>query len=314
MTTTLQTDNPTLVKIAALLRQAESTSNEIEAQAFNAKAQQVASLYSIDLALARNFVPAHERKETPTHKHIFWGLPSNKRGKDQLVNLFDAIASANYVRINIFSNSSGVIAFGFPSDIEMCEMLFASLMVQMSEHAAVYLKKGEYKNESVYRDKKVYNEWGGYIVTGFYQMDGREARRSFQAGFISEIRSRLSQGRKEAVQQTEEQKLLEAKALGVEVNPYKDPTNDLYAPDSEEAREWDKNHTISDSVALVLVRKDKEVSDYYSATSTARGSWKGSSARSSYGGSYRAGGEAGRNARLGSQRGINGSRGSLAGG
>lgn len=61
----LNTDNPTLVKIAALLRQAESTNNEAEAKAFTEKAQQMASLYSIDLALARNFVPAHERTWRP---------------------------------------------------------------------------------------------------------------------------------------------------------------------------------------------------------------------------------------------------------
>ncbi len=309
--TTIQTDNPTLVKIAALLRQAESTNNEVEAKVFTEKAQSMASLYSIDLAMARNFIPAHERKETPTHKSIRWGL-GNKRGQDQLVSLFDSISQANDVQINVYHDSSGVIVFGFPSDIEMVEMLFASLMVQMVEQANAYLKKGEYKSERVYREKKVANDYGGYdIVPGRYQMDGREARRSFQAGFISEISARLQQARRKAVQETEEQKIMEAKAMGVEVNPYKDPESDLYDPLSPEAKKWDEDHTQDSSVALVLVRKTEEVREYYKKASTARGSWKGSKASAYVGGSYGAGRAAGQNARLGAQKGLSGSRGSL---
>lgn len=313
--TTLQTDNPTLVKIAALLRQAESTNIEEEAKAFNEKAQRLASLHSINLAMAANFIPAHERKESPTHKSITWGGEYHrKRGNDQLVSLFTAIAGANDVRCNIYQDSSGVIAFGFPSDIEMVEMLFASLMIQMSEQVTAYLKKGEYKSELVYREKKVYNKsWGGYdIVPGRYQMDGREARRAFQAGFISEISSRLHAARRKAVQETEESRIMEAKAMGVEVNPFKDPEDPRYAPDCPAAAKWDEEHTMADSVALVLVRKDEEVNKYYSQTSRAKGSYKGSSAGPKYGtGAYGSGRSAGQNARLGAPKGLSGSRGSL---
>lgn len=319
MTNLIETENPTLVKIAALLRQAEKAGTPAEAEAFSQKAQAMASRYSIDLSIARNFVPLHERKESPTSRDIRLSeRPAfgkrGKQNKDQLVMLFSTIAGMNDVKIDIFADSSGVIAFGFPSDIDLVEMMYASLVIQMTDQANAYLARGEYKTETVWREKRVKDEWGYTETTyGVYPIDGRQARRSFNDGFRSSIAARLREGRSSAIRETEEAQILEAKAMGIEVNPFKDPTSDWYAPDSDEAKEWDEMTAQPSSVALVLVKKSEEVRDYHRSTSQARGSWKGSSASGVHSsGSYGAGRTAGQNARLGAPRGISGSRGSLA--
>jgi hypothetical protein len=54
------TDDKMLARIAALLRQAEGTDNQHEADAFMAAAQRLATATSIDLAVAR----AHSDKRT----------------------------------------------------------------------------------------------------------------------------------------------------------------------------------------------------------------------------------------------------------
>jgi hypothetical protein len=308
----IDTDNPTLVKIAALLRQAEGTTNEHEAQAFTEKAQQLASLYQIDLAMARSFVPVRERKETPTHKSVWLG-ERGRKGNDQLVTLFIRVGDANDVRCNIYHDSTGVIAFGFPSDVEVVEMMYASLAVQMVEQANAYLATGEYKKELVWREKRVKDKWGQtYVTHGQFPVDGRMARRSFNSGFTNEISTRLQQARQQAQNETEEARIVEAKALGVEVNPYRDPESDVYDPHGPAAVKWDDEHTQSSSVALVLVRKTEEVGGYYKDHSNARGSWKGSTASNRSGRGYNAGRQAGQNARLSTAKGLSG-RGSLPG-
>jgi hypothetical protein len=58
------TDDKMLARIAALLRQAESTDNTHEADAFMAAAQRLATTTSIDLAVAR----AHAATRSPAQK------------------------------------------------------------------------------------------------------------------------------------------------------------------------------------------------------------------------------------------------------
>ena len=57
------TGDRTLVRIAALLRQAEGTSNEHEADAFMQAAQRLATTLSIDLAVARAHTAKREAHE-----------------------------------------------------------------------------------------------------------------------------------------------------------------------------------------------------------------------------------------------------------
>jgi hypothetical protein len=109
-----------LTKLAALLRQAESTDNDHEAEAFMAAAQMLATTTSIELAVARAHIAKRERRSSPTAKRIEIG-PSGKRALRTYVQLFLAIAAANGITCDLASNSTYVIAYGFDSDIDVVE-------------------------------------------------------------------------------------------------------------------------------------------------------------------------------------------------
>lgn len=268
--------------IGKMLKQAEKAGTAEEAEAFTQKAQALATQHAVDMAVARQRIAKSEKREQPIQKSIRWGGDlGTKNTKAHLVNLFSAVANSNDVRLNIYHNSSGVIAFGFPSDIEVTETLFASLAVQMVEAADKYVRSGVHKGETVYRSKRVRDEWyGGWQeVWGWYPVDGRTARSNFYEGFIGRISTRLRAAK------------IKAEEAAVQ------------ASDEAEGITEETSDT-TPGAALVLVQKREEVSEFYSKTSQARGSWKGASSSTSHGGSRDAGSTAGSNARLSSQKGI----------
>lgn len=267
-----------LDKVAALLRQAEGTDNEAEAAAFVERAQQLASVHSIDLALARQHQAKKEQREQPITKRLTIGDPG-KKGLKYFVHLFGQVARNNDVKYDVAHNSTYVIAYGFPSDIEVVETLYASLSVQMVLAANTYLASGEYKKET----RNVYDRWGFFV--GTKPVDGRIARGSFYDGFWARIGQRLREARKQAQEQT-------YTAVDVETG-----------------------EAVQTTGALVLKGKEVEVQDFYQAKSTARGSWQGGRRSATSGSSsagYRAGSKAGQNARLGGQGAIGGSRSALS--
>src|SRR4051812_20337017 len=142
-------DEKFLTRLAALLRQAESTDNEHEAEAFMAAAQRLATATSIDLAVARAHSARKERRAAPIAKRIEIG-PPGKRALRTYVQLFLAIARANDITCDLASNSTYVIAYGFETDIEMCEALYASLVVQMVRASDAYLRSGAYRRGTNY--------------------------------------------------------------------------------------------------------------------------------------------------------------------
>lgn len=173
-------DDKLLTKIGNLLRKAEKTDNEHEADAFMAAAQRLATQSSIDLAVAR----AHAAKKTvsspPTMRTINIGK-HGKRGLATYVKLFLGIAAANDVKCDIASNSTYVVAFGFAGDIDVCEALYASLVTQMVTASSAYLRKGDYKRETVWSDRQ--RRW--------VPLAGVTARMNFQDAFARRIRLRL---------------------------------------------------------------------------------------------------------------------------
>jgi hypothetical protein len=278
-----------LDKLAKILNQAENASSPEEAATYMKKAQALATLGSIDLAVARQHTAKREQREQPTHKHITIGQP-RKNNNARLVNLFIAIADNNDVKVNIAMNSTFVIAFGMPSDIEVVEVLYASLLYQMTEAANSWLKTGEYKQEKVLRQVTKHDDWGTYKDLEERSMDGRTARANFYDAFTRRISSRLWEARQEA---------LEA-AKG---NVYTLPTT------GENGVEYE----IEVTAELVLFDKKKEIGAYYEKASTAKGSWKGSSRTTAYSTTARvAGDNAGQSARLGSAKAIGGQRTPLA--
>lgn len=278
-----------LTRIAALLRKAEGTDNEHEADAYLQAAQRLATLASVDLAVARAHTHRQERRAVPTQRSIVIG-ESGKRGLRTYVQLFLAIGRANNLTCDIARDSSRVYAFGFDTDIDMVQTLYASLVVQMVRASDSYIKSGDYSREMVTKrvridDSRRYNRWSRDYEYD-YELAARPvhattARINFQQAFAIRIGERLKAARQDAEQQM------------VAQMPVQDRSG----------------------VALVLRNKEVELVNHYKSNSTARGSWGGSRATVGYSErSRRAGDRAGQLARLGAERSIGGQRAGIGGG
>ncbi|HEX2616635.1 MAG TPA: DUF2786 domain-containing protein [Flavobacteriales bacterium] len=180
-----------LERIAKLLNQAENAGTAAEADVFMAKAQELATIHSIDLARARHATVAKERT-IPVQRTIHIG-ERGSRGLRTLVDLYLGIASANDITCTIAHNATKVYAVGFAEDIDISEALFASLQVQMAKFAE------EFKRAATWKDEKVYVE-GGYRGSGWDRewVPGQykpqtwlTARLNFQSAYAYRIQSRL---------------------------------------------------------------------------------------------------------------------------
>jgi hypothetical protein len=279
-----------LDKLAKILKQAENATTPEEVEAFMAKAQHLASVTAIDLAVARQHTAKREQREQPVHKVITIG-EKRKQGNAHFIDLFRYIAQNNDVKIDIARNNTWVGAFGMPSDIEVVEVLYASLLFQMVEAANAWIKTGEYKKQKVWRTVTKRDRWGGTWRTEEYApMTAQTARKNFYVGFTNRVFYRLVEARKQAMQSL------------------KDKTYTLPMDSSDPEMPYE----VEVSAALVLKEKTEEINDFYKQKSTARGSWKGSSVSNHSTAARNAGDSAGRSARLGSAKAIGGQRTAVA--
>ncbi|BBX75383.1 DUF2786 domain-containing protein [Mycobacterium shinjukuense] len=168
------TDDKTLARIAALLRQAEGTDNPHEADAFMSAAQRLATAASIDLAVARAHAVTRSAAQAPTQRTITIGT-AGTRGLRTYVQLFVVIAAANDVRCDVASNSTFVYAYGFAEDIDATHALYASLVVQMVRASDAYLATGAHRPTPT--------------IT---------ARLNFQLAFGARVGQRLAEAREQA--------------------------------------------------------------------------------------------------------------------
>jgi hypothetical protein len=267
-----------LTRIGGLLRQAESTDNEHEAEAFMAAAQRLATRSSIDLAVARAHIAGRERRPTPMQKVVAIG-EAGKKGLRTYVQLFVAIAAANDVRCDVTRTSTQVYAYGFDTDIATCEALYTSLLVQMVRASNHYIKSGAYKSATVEKIV-VETRWGRKVQRRIQApVAAVTARLNFQMAFADRIGRRLAQVKAD----------VEAEAVGA-----------------------DTTAAESAGTALALRNKDLELTDFYSRTSEARGTWRGPQESTGYSpAARRAGDRAGRTARLGLSPELPSARGTL---
>ncbi|WP_245546069.1 DUF2786 domain-containing protein [Nocardia higoensis] len=270
-----------LTRIGGLLRKAEATDNEHEAEAFLAAAQRLATRSSIDLAVARAHVAGRERKVTPVQRIIPIGEPGRK-GLRTYVQLFVAIAHANDVRCDVARTSTQVYAYGFAADIDLCEALYASLLVQMVRAGDHYIKSGAYREATV--DRIVTERRGGAVVRRRVRTPAAAvtARLNFQMAFAERIGRRLAE-----VKSSVEAEAVEADAAA--------------------------GCSVASGTALALRNKEIELVDFYTSTSEARGTWRGPQASTGHSAAARrAGDRAGRAARLGLSPELGAARGELA--
>jgi hypothetical protein len=280
-----------------------------------ARAQTLSTRHSIDLALARQHTAKAEAREVPEERTVVIGQ-SRTKGLARLVRLFVNIADINDVKCLISADSTVVYAYGFPSDIEVVEALYASLSVQMVHAATQYIRSGAHKSETVmvpghykrvestYDDMRSYERWtparGYHYVKDVWidpvekPISGHTARQNFYIGFVNRITTRLRTARLDAVNAAEEAEIAE-----------RGPVAQIEAAVAPEGQ------NLPTSVALALVEKSTAVGEFYEAEKKrqkVRGSWGGErrsnrNSTVSYG-ARKAGDAAGRNAHLSSSKQI----------
>ncbi|TRY20079.1 DUF2786 domain-containing protein [Tessaracoccus rhinocerotis] len=166
-------DDGMLAKVGKLLRHAEGASTEAERDAFFAKAQELATLNSIELAVAR---AAHTdgQRQDPTFEPVrlgHRGKPSNVR----FISLMLAVAGANDLRCTIRGDNTGVTLYGFPMDIAVTKTLYVTLVLQMVADADAYIRSGAHR-----------------------PVHGRTARAAFYEGWTKRIGARLRAAQRSA--------------------------------------------------------------------------------------------------------------------
>jgi hypothetical protein len=121
----ISVDGAVLAKVRALLAKAESTDFEHEADALTAKAQELIARHSIEEAMARS---SSAQRITPVGRRLAVDDPyaAAKSG------LLAVVASANGVRAVWDERFALMTLVGFPSDLDVVEMLFTSLLMQAS--------------------------------------------------------------------------------------------------------------------------------------------------------------------------------------
>lgn len=204
-------------KIGKLLAQAEGAGTEAEAAVFTAKAQQLATHFSIDLAKARHATESKHRT-VPVTRQVRLG-EKGTRGLNTLVELITRIGSAQGVHSTIAHNNTFVNFYGFDEDIDITEALYASLATQMVKACEEFKASGEWKKDTYWRDgrytyrfvetgKKASERdhycYGGPETETVYTPGGEvpipwlTARLNFQEAFAYKVGSRLSHARHEA--------------------------------------------------------------------------------------------------------------------
>jgi hypothetical protein len=187
----------TIERISALLIKAERTDNEHEAAAYLMKAQSLATLASIDLAAARARKLATETPDEPITRTVSIG-EKGKRANTHLVALFVVIAHNNFTMVDVATDSTYVVAYGMPQDLDSTHTLFASLSVQMATSAQHYLEAAQWKSETY----RVRSRTTGLLVTKPFTK--QTARAAFYRAYVDTLNQRLRAAREDAIKHHDE--------------------------------------------------------------------------------------------------------------
>ena len=277
-----------LEKIGKLLAAAEGAKTQAEAEAFFEKAQALASVHAITLAEAAMFSESKQKRETPIRETVTVGK-SGAHVNRHLVWLMSGIAAANDVKMNIAYNSTFVVLFGMPSDIEVCKLLWTNIATQMVRLGDGYIREGSWRGETVYRPKRVKTYWGWDEEWANRPITAQSARASYYQGFTNSVGERLSAQRAKAVKEREE---------------HWHETADVQA---ENVTTSDDGKSLS-RTALAIREKELAVKEFYDEKSDARGSWKGRGSTSFSSSGYSRGAKDGSNVNLSGAKSVSGAK------
>jgi len=123
------TDEKQLTRIRALLAKAESTTFPKEAEALTAKAQDLMARFSIDRAVVAAATGSTERP-------VLRRLPIDEPYFEAKAALLNVVSLANRTRAIMSTHLAFVTVVGFPTDLDLVEILFTSLLVQATSTMA----------------------------------------------------------------------------------------------------------------------------------------------------------------------------------
>ncbi len=151
-------------KIRGLLRKAEGTDNEHEAEAFYSKAQELIMRYAID----EEQMWANDPEKRSKIETLDVAIADRSAGADDKRRILHACAKANRCQMWYSPGMSRSTIAGYTSDILFVEMLFSSIVTQMNFKLAIGLATNPLIHPKTFRN-------------------------SFQAGFADRISQRFSE-------------------------------------------------------------------------------------------------------------------------
>lgn len=144
------TDDGRLAKVRALLAKAEASEFPAEAEAYTARAAELISKWGLDEAMEQ----AAEKVTLVAGDRVVWMDGFYQVEKASLLHGVAKGMGLRAVTISGTNRRNGgraVHLFGMPGDLDRCELLFTSLLVQAGQQVAVARPANYWENVAAYR-------------------------------------------------------------------------------------------------------------------------------------------------------------------